>query len=382
MLNDNTIISYTPTNLDDIEKCEQNIQSLLDGSNSQNLVVVNFSSRMFPNRLDDLPEQLKTLSLRNPRVKIAWDNNIPDGVKKVEVFGVDKVSKDVQMQTERKYNYLDMTLISVFYDMGINPLRKVATKKAVQCWLKQRSLPNEILFVELGFNGTFTFSKEDFPKQVKYIKIDGNDSNKYLFQKEHLWNIAAKQAKNEKLMFIDSDIAPVDDVDWFKQIYDALDKCLFTQGFRQIQYLDAEDKPKGKDRNTYTHQIVTGGKVNLSVPGGVYCMCKSTLQVIGYFNYLPFGGGDNMFWAEITNTIRSSYPWFILNKREHVSEAVQVLKKMTGKELLGTVYVDISHFYHGELKGRSYRQRHYMMMTQFPLNEDIMKIMVIMFYVD
>lgn len=24
------------------------------------------------------------------------------------------------------------------------------------------------------------------------------------------------------------------------------------------------------------------------------------------------------------------------------------------------------HFYHGKTKGRSYRQRHYMMMTQFP----------------
>ena len=85
-----------------------------------------------------------------------------------------------------------------------------------------------MLFLELGFNGVFTFSQDDFPPQIQYIRIDGNDSNKYLFQKEHLWNIAAKRAKNEKLMFLDSDIAPMEDVDWFSKIYQALDKCLFT----------------------------------------------------------------------------------------------------------------------------------------------------------
>ena len=43
-----------------------------------------------------------------------------------------------------------------------------------------------------------------------------------------MWNIAAKRAKHENLMFVDSDIAPLEDVDWFKQTYDALDRCLFT----------------------------------------------------------------------------------------------------------------------------------------------------------
>lgn len=102
-----------------------------------------------------------------------------------------------------------MTMVSVFYDAGINPLRKIATKKAVKCWLKQSHLPKEMLFIELGFNGVFTFSREDFPEKIEYIRIDGNDSNKYLFQKEHLWNIAAKRAKYEKLMFVDSDTAPL-----------------------------------------------------------------------------------------------------------------------------------------------------------------------------
>ena len=125
----------------------------------------------------------------------------------------DFIERNITFKTSK---YLDMTMISVFYDAGINELRKVATRKAVSHWIEQFHLPEEMLFIELGFNGVFTFSKEDFPKQIEYIRIDGNDSHKYLFQKEHLWNIAAKRAKHEKLMFVDSDIAPLKDVDWFK----------------------------------------------------------------------------------------------------------------------------------------------------------------------
>ena len=76
---------------------------------------------------------------------------------------------------------LDMTMISVFYDANINPLRKVATKNAVKCWMKQRHLPKEMVFIELGFNDKFTFQQSDFPSKIKYTRIDGNDSHKYLF---------------------------------------------------------------------------------------------------------------------------------------------------------------------------------------------------------
>ena len=229
-----------------------------------------------------------------------------------------------------------------------------------------------MMFIELGFNGVFTFSKEDFPKHIEYIRIHGNDSHKYLFQKEHLWNIAAKRAKYEKLMFVDSDIAPMEDVDWFKQVYDALDKCLFTQGFYSLTYLNEEDKEQGRKRTSYTHQVLYEKSLKQSVPGGVYCINKDFLQIIGYFNYLPFGGGDNLFWYEMgISGSRENFPWFIIFKRDNISDAVEKYQQLTNKTLLSTVFVDIYHFYHGEFKSRSYRQRHYMMMTQFPLMDNI-----------
>lgn len=152
-----------------------------------------------------------------------------------------------------------------------------------------------MMFIELGFNGKFTFSQKDFPKKIRYIRINGTDKNKYLFQKEHLWNIAAKTAKHEKLMFIDSDMAPEDDCDWFNKVYDVLDKSLFAQGFKTLKYLDKSQNPTGMVKSSTASRSLT----HKSNPGGVYCICKSTLNVIGGFNYLPFGGGDDLFWREL-----------------------------------------------------------------------------------
>jgi hypothetical protein len=36
-----------------------------------------------------------------------------------------------------------------------------------------------------------------------------------IFQKECLWNIGAKLAKNYKMVFMDYDTSPIGDSDWF-----------------------------------------------------------------------------------------------------------------------------------------------------------------------
>ena len=136
------------------------------------------------------------------------------------------------------------------------------------------------MFVELGFNGVFTFSREDFPNEIDYIRIDGDDSNKYLFQKEHLWNIAAKRAKYEKLMFVDSDISPIGNVDWFKKVYYSLDKCLFTQGYYSVTYLGDNDKQCKKAKMSFTQNGIdsySNGTLGTYAPGGVFCIGKTLL---------------------------------------------------------------------------------------------------------
>lgn len=121
------------------------------------------------------------------------------------------------MPTEKRKNLLDgITVVVSYHSIELDHLRRIAALKSVGHWMAQSHIPDEILFMELGFDGVFSFSADDFPDEVTYIRIQGNEKNKYLFQKECLWNIGAKIAKNEKLMFIDSDIAPIDDIDWFK----------------------------------------------------------------------------------------------------------------------------------------------------------------------
>ena len=135
-------------------------------------------------------------------------------------------------------------------------------------------------------------------------------------------------------MFIDSDISPSSDVDWFKKVYDALDKGL--EG----------------------------------APGGVYCLCKSTLDAIGGFNFIPFGGGDDLFWSEFIG--KPSGLVVLVSKRTEVQKIVQDLMKTSKKKKVVGVNVNVCHFYHGERKMRSYGQRQFMLLTQYPWMERIM----------
>ena len=122
------------------DKCLASIQDAL--KKKPELVYVKMSPTLFPNRMMDLPKSFIQFVMSKPQVKMTWNSEF------------DLVDFD-----PKQHDYLDMTMISVFYDAGINELRKIATKKAVNCWMKQLHLPKEMMFIELGFNGVFTFSK-------------------------------------------------------------------------------------------------------------------------------------------------------------------------------------------------------------------------------
>lgn len=224
------------------------------------------------------------------------------------------------------------------------------------------------MFVELGFNGEFTFSEDDFPKQINYVRIDGDDSHKYLFQKEHLWNIAAKMAKHEKLMFVDSDIAPLKDVDWFKQTYDALDRCLFTQGYNTVTYLDEHGNRTNRVKTSFTRFLARGEttNVNKSAPGGIFCIHKDTLKSIDYFNYILLGGGDILFINELSGAKGNAIWMPTLQRRDNVAKIVSDISKRLDIPIFGHVNVDVFHFYHGDSVNRSYGQRDYMISAFYP----------------
>lgn len=91
--------------------------------------------------------------------------------------------------------------------------------------------------------------------------------------------------------------------------------------------------------------------------------------MIGYFNYLPFGGGDDMFWLEMLGIDKR--PFILLTGRDNVREVFLSQSNATGKPILGKVSVEISHFFHGNRESRSYKHRHYVLLTQYPWKDSV-----------
>lgn len=87
-----------------------------------------------------------------------------------------------------------------------------------------------------------------------------------------------------------------------------LEKCLFAQGFNSITYLDRNERKTDRSKRSFATVKSIDKHVSCSAPGGVFCVEKSTLRGIGYFNYIPFGGGDLLFWSELSQL--EVIPWF------------------------------------------------------------------------
>lgn len=92
--------------------------------------------------------------------------------------------------------------------------------------------------------------------------------------------------------------------------------------------------------------------------------------MIDYFNYLPLGGGDDLFWFEIVNWKLVGFMG--LMKRNYVKSVLENTAKFQKKTLLGVVPIVVYHFFHGNMKNRSYTQRQYLLLTQYPWKDTIM----------
>jgi len=113
-------------------------------------------------------------------------------------------------------------------------------------------------------------------------------------------------------------------------------------------------------------------KSNNPVPGGAFCIAKSTLETIGGFNRTCFyGGGDNLFFNEILDEKskqRAKNISVSILGRKNVHRKMLEMSVQTGKSIIGSVDVDTFHFYHGNLSNRSYGVRTYLALMMFPFS--------------
>ena len=115
--------------------------------------------------------------------------------------------------------------------------------------------------------------------------------------------------------------------------------------------------------------------VGSAAPGGVYCISKKTLTLIDGFSSHPVGGGDALWWWDLFGIcIPWSWFWLKLYGRPKVKEIFNELHSLQKKYIIDDVPVDIVHFYHGDFANRSYIQRHYMLMSQYPIEGKLVKI--------
>ena len=103
-----------------------------------------------------------------------------------------------------------------------------------------------------------------------------------------------------------------------------------------------------KPSYTYAISNSISPKVSSHLSGLVYCLQKTLLENMGYFNFLPFGGGDTLFWDEMG--VDGNAP----DHQRRIVNITSRRKSLNLKISFGNVEVDVCHFYHGKFINRSY----------------------------
>ena len=178
---------------------------------------------------------------------------------------------------------------------NIDDVRRSAITRAITEWNDQLYIPEEGYFLEVVYpKSEPQWKDEDFPAWIKYIRIYGKERNRNIFQKEALWNIAAKMTRAEKMCFIDNDVMPINNKEWFLQLFNAtVQGTVVHVGWKVI----AEGEPNVVTRYSYMAEE-TNEEIKKSVkfPGLGYVLHRKDYEARDGFNPMSVpGSGDAIF---------------------------------------------------------------------------------------
>lgn len=220
---------------------------------------------------------------------------------------------------------------------------------------EQHGAPN-VFVVEVGPN-----TLEDLSTNVSrywYYNIPGGDENADLFQKEAIYNLAARSCTlfgARCLIFCDADCEP-DTPYWALKLRDRLreDPAAVVQAFSWL--IDTQDETRaGKSFAA----AAADGATNISAkPGGAWAMTSDTWHDIDGFNpWLICGSGDSMFVMEAVKDSRASF-----RHLEQEKAYFQALYRPdVSKHPLAFIEARLTHHHHGAFANRAYNHRHYAM---------------------
>jgi predicted glycosyltransferase involved in capsule biosynthesis len=240
-----------------------------------------------------------------------------------------------------EYMNIDTNVVIVHF--GTDPIRVKATTIALS-WLDIQELPVEYIFVEMVYNdevGAFEYLKNK--KNFKYIKLNGNENNKVIWQKESMMNIGAKQCTKPYVIFLDSDVYSKHS-NWFNRIRNHLE--LNKNTFLQVFKLCTD--------SIFTDQIFVSAAAKYNNfdtdlphnPGLGIAVCNDVLIKNNYFNfYCIYGGGDSCILSEYCQ--RDAYI-FEFDKLKNVK------RNLSFKCELDYIDEDLIHENHGRVISLSY----------------------------
>jgi hypothetical protein len=260
------------------------------------------------------------------------------------------VNLHISMACKKPF-YHDLTTILATWGNNDTTIANVNT---CICNIAKQRQPTKIVLVELLFGN----EKTSFPhlknsRKFTHIIVRGNDTNKYIFQKEALWNIgAASVPDDEYMIFMDSDIWS-EDTEWFYKIRNKLSRGdnVVVHGFNEVHDSLSIETPL----SCYFRNKIFDLENESFGTGFIYGMSKYYYNDIGGFNpYAIVSNGDSLLMHEICSTVRDPmFDWYAGVEFKYWKSMVRDCPKCVPE------YVDVNiiHENHGTLKNRRYAEK-------------------------
>jgi len=200
------------------------------------------------------------------------------------------------------------------------------------------------------FNGEVAY--DDSPTvDPEAIRIQGSESNRWLWQKENAWSIIASQlpAVFDRIVFVDADLFFCNPL-WYEQTAAALDHWDVVQPFTRCHWTSRQHQIEKTRFSIPVRGVFPDW--NHAHPGFAWAFRRDVFERTGWFLHSPNGGGDSFLsWA----LYGDKPPYFAIQVEDQ--SPVYAYKQRFRGIRAAAIDGDIVHRWHGEYQDRQYQTR-------------------------
>lgn len=201
---------------------------------------------------------------------------------------------------------------------------------------------------------------EALPGNVKSIVLPVET---VLFRKENLWNIGARRASGDALIFLDTDVF-FETSSWVTDTCEALRHCDVMQPFDKCIWLDSKGGVL-REREAVSNALHANITPNLGAyhPGFGWAMTRAAYDKIGgFYDTCVSGSGDSAFTFGFTSDelLGPMLPWWRQHDRFFLAPSYEAWRRRTlalGLKVGRSRGIKVIHRWHGTMSGRRYVER-------------------------